>query len=434
VHKHIIKSESNRVIKILNEYITYKQINGLIMKTILKQKTTLMSGMAIIAMVVSFTMVSCKGKRTVKSNESMLCVGDYWTEAQGKAFLDQQRKTYTTAKAWRKRAKEVRTHILKGAGLTKFPEKCPLNPIIGEKRVYDGYQVQNVAFESLPGVYVTGSLYSPTDLKGTLAGILSPHGHWTEPNDYGRYRPDSQKRFAEMARMGAMVFGYDMVGFGQLGELGWKHEHPQTLKLQIWNSIRVIDFLLLMGADPKRIACTGESGGGTQTFLLTAVDDRVAVSVPVVQVSAYFFGGCICESGMPIHKAKNFQTNNVEIAAIAAPRPMLLVSDGDDWTKNNPEVEYPHIKYIYGLLGKPDLVKNAHFPTEKHGYDYSKRAAVYPFLAKYLGLDLSKAVNPDGSLKEEGIVIEDQKALYAFDEKHPFSAKGIRNNDGVIWK
>ena len=97
-------------------------------------------------------------------------------------------------------------------------------------------------------------------------------------------------------------------------------------------------------------------------------------------------------------------------------------------------MEYPHIKYIYGLLGKPNLIENVHLPNDKHGYDYNKRAAVYPFLAKYLGLDLSKAMNPDGSLKEEGIVIEDQKALYPFDDKHPFPANGIRNNDDVIWK
>lgn len=403
------------------------------MKTIFKQKITFLVAISMFGLLVSFTMVSCKGKKTDKSSESMLCVGDYWTEAQGKEFLDQQRQTYTTAAAWEKRAKQIRTQILKGAGLEKFPDKCPLNTYLGEKRVYDGYQVQNVAFESLPGVYVTGSLYTPTGAKGILAGILSPHGHWTTPGDVGRYRADSQKRFAAMARMGAMVFGYDMVGYGQMAELGWIHEHPQVLKLQLWNSIRAVDFLLSMGADPKRIACTGESGGGTQTFLLTAVDDRVAVSVPVVQVSAHFFGGCLCESGMPIHKSKNFQTNNVEIAALAAPRPMMIVSDGDDYTKNTPEVEYPHIKYIYGLLGKSDLVENAHFALEKHGYDYSKRAAVYPFLAKYLGLDLSKAVNPDGSLKEDGIVIEDQKALYPFDEKHPFPAKGIRKNDDVVW-
>jgi uncharacterized protein len=136
---------------------------------------------------------------------------------------------------------------------------------------------------------------------------------------------------------------------------------------------------------------------------------------------------------MPIHKAKNFQTNNVEIAALAAPRPMMIVSDGDDYTKNTASVEYPHIKYIYGLLGKPELVENADFPLEKHGYDYNKRAAVYPFLAKYLGLDISKAVNPDGSLKEDGIVIEKQKALYPFDQKHPLPENGIRKNDDVKW-
>jgi uncharacterized protein len=383
--------------------------------------------------MISSTLGSCKGKKTEMKPDTMLCMDAYWTEAQGKAFLDQQRKSYTSAEEWKKRAGKIRTQILKGAELEKFPEKCPLNPVIGEKRIYDGYQVQNIAFESLPGVYVTGSLYTPTDYKGALVGILSPHGHWTDTADYGRYRPDSQKRFAEMARMGAMVFGYDMVGFGQLAEFGWIHEHPKSLKLQTWNSIRAVDFLISMGADPKRIACTGESGGATQTFLLTAIDDRIAVSVPVVQVSAHFFGGCPCESGMPIHKAENFQTNNVEIAALAAPRPMMIVSDGDDYTKNTASVEYPHIKYIYGLLGKPELVENADFPLEKHGYDYSKRAAVYPFLAKHLGLDLSKAVKPDGSLKEDGIVIEKQKALYPFDEKHPFPPNAIRKNDDVKW-
>lgn len=368
-----------------------------------------------------------------KEPKPELCQGKYYTEEQGKQVLDKLKKTYTTAGEWQKRSKSIRKQILTGTGLDKFPKKCLLNPIIGKVRVYDGYQVQNVAFESLPGVYVTGSLYMPVGAKGKLPGILSPHGHWNKPDGIGRYQPDAQKRFASFARMGAMVFAYDMVGYGQMGELGWQHKHPQTLKQQLWNSIRSLDFLLSMGADPERIACTGASGGGTQTFLLTAIDDRVKVSVPVVMVSAHFFGGCVCESGLPIHKNGNFQTNNVEIAALAAPRPMLLVSDGDDWTKNTPEVEYPHIKYIYGLLGKPDLVENVHLINEKHDYGYNKRAAVYPFLAKYLGLDLSKIQNRDGSFNEDGIVIEDQQVLYPFDQEHPFPVNLIRNNDRVRW-
>lgn len=393
----------------------------------------LISFLAII-LLVSFTFTGQKDKTQDKKPESMLCVGNYWTEAEGKAFLEKMRPTYTTSDAWKKRAIQIRAQILKGTGLDKFPNKCPLNPIFGEKRVYDGYQVQNVAFESLPGVFVTGSLYTPLNAKGSIPGILNTHGHWSNPKDYGRYRPDAQKRFAVMARMGAMVFAYDMVGYGQLEEFGWKHQHPEALKLQLWNSIRSLDFLLSMGADPKRIGMTGASGGGTQTFLLTAIDDRVTVSVPVVQVSAHFFGGCVCESGMPIHKTADFQTNNVEIAACAAPRPLLLVSDGDDWTKNTANVEYPHIKYIYGLFGKSDLVANAHLPNDKHGYDYNKRAAVYPFLAKYLGLDVSKALNPDGTLNESTIVIEETKTLYSFNDKHPFPPNGVRKNDDVVWK
>ena len=367
------------------------------------------------------------------ASTNMLCQGNYFTEQEGKAFLETQRKTYTSQADWKKRAELIREHILKGVGLEKFPKKCKLNAIIGEKRLFDGYQVQNVAFESLPGVYVTGSLYTPTVSKGKLPGILSPHGHWSKPGDVGRYRPDAQKRFAAFARMGAMVFAYDMVGYGQMGEIGWKHEHPEVLKLQLWNSIRCLDFILAMGADPEKIACTGASGGGTQTFLLAAVDQRVKVSVPVVMVSAHFFGGCVCESGMPIHKDEGYQTNNVEIAACAAPHPMLLVSDGGDWTKNNPIVEMPHLKYIYQLYGKADLVQNVHLPNDKHGYDLHKREAVYPFLAKYLGLDVTKAINPDGTAKEEMITIEDQKALYPFDAKHPFPANAIRTNDGVKW-
>ena len=123
-----------------------------------------------------------------------------------------------------------------------------------------------------------------------------------------------------------------------------------------------------------------------------------------------------------------------EIAACAAPLPMLLVSDGNDCTKNTPKVEYPFVKYIYGLFGKSDLVENIHFPNGKHDFGYNKRAAVYPFLAKYLELDLKKAINPDGLLKEEGIVIEDQKAFYPFNNKYTFLANGIKNGNNVVWK
>ena len=391
-----------------------------------------------ITILVSGLIFSCVNnnptkQRIVEAEQSKSGQTYQWSESEGKEFLSNIRRSIITAEAWEERAKQIRSHILNGSGLNPFPEKCPLNPIIGEKRLFDGYEVINVAFESLPGVYVTGSLYTPTNVKGAIPGVLSPHGHWPNKDDYGRYRPDVQKRCAAIARMGAMVFSYDMVGYGQLADFGWKHEHPETMKLQIWNSIRAVDFLLSMGADPKRIACTGASGGGTQTFLLAAVDPRIYVSVPVVMVSYRHFGGCICELGMPIHYNKGFKTNNVEIAACMAPKPLLLVSVGTDATESTPEVEYPFLKYIYGLFGKAEMSENAHLPHDQHGYDYNKRAAVYPFLAKHLGLDLARAMNPDGTLNEESIVIEKQEALYTFDKSHPFPKNGIRNNNDIVW-
>lgn len=385
-------------------------------------------------------MISCQGSNEVEESKNETLTEKskagqiyHLTEAEGKKYLHELRQSLSSQEDWQKRAKEIRSYLLKTTGLDPLPEKCPLNPIFGDIRKFDGYQVQNVAFESLSGVYVTGSLYSPLTATEKPAGILSPHGHWPNREDYGRYRTDVQNRCASMARMGALVFSYDMVGYGQLAELGWVHEAPETMKLQIWNSIRSVDFLLSLGVDPKRIASTGASGGGTQTFHLSAVDPRISVSVPVVMVSYRHFGGCVCELGMDIQKSGKFKYNNAEIAACVAPNPLLLVSVGTDATEFTPNVEFPFEQYIYSLFGKSEMAENAHFPEEDHGYEASKRAAVYPFLAKHLDLDLSAVFNNDGSLNEDGITIEKIEALYPFDEKHPFPKEGIKTNKDVVW-
>ena len=350
----------------------------------------------------------------------LLCQGNYQTEEQAKEQLARFIKSYPSLGQWQAKAERIREGILRGAELMPLPKKCDLKPIIHTKREYDGYTVENAAFESLPGVFVTGNLYRPRNGKGPFAGILCPHGHWGNPSDYGRFRPDMQKRCATLARMGAVVFSYDMVGYGDWKNAGWDHKYPKALKLQLWNSIRAIDFLTSRkDVDPTRIAVTGASGGGTQSFLVTAVDNRIAVSVPTVMVSAHFFGGCDCESGMPIHKSATHETNNVEIAALAAPRPMLLISDGKDWTKNNPDVEFPHIRKIYAYYRATDNVENLHLPDEGHDYGLSKRLGAYKFLAKHLDLSLDNVSKPDGSIDESFVVIEKTEDMYVFNDKHP---------------
>lgn len=363
------------------------------------------------------------------SQDDMLCVGHYFTEEEGAAFLHKQAAGYPTLEAWQAHAATVREGILKGAGLDTFPARNPLNPIIRGKQVMEGYTVENVAFESRPGFFVTGNLYRPLG-KGPFAGILSPHGHWNQPENYGRMRKNLQMRAATLAKMGAVVFAYDMVGYGESTQC--QHKHPLSLKIQIWNSLRAMDFLLSMpDIDPARIGITGASGGGTQAFMLTAIDDRVAVSVPVVQVSAHFFGGCVCESGMPVHKSARHQTNNVEIAALAAPRPMLLVSDGDDWTHNMPDVEYPHIQHIYGLFNTKDKVEMAHFPDEVHDYGPNKRKPMYRFMARHLGLDLERVLDAEGNIDESGIQELPTRSLRVFDTDHPMPARAVQGDEAV---
>jgi dienelactone hydrolase len=354
------------------------------------------------------------------SQESELCQGYYLSEDAARHQLAEFSRSYSDLDGWIQRAENIRKGILRGAGLLHPLAKCGLNPIIHSKRTYDGYTVENVAFESLPGFYVTGNLYRPTGGKAPFTGILCPHGHFKIPNGGGRFRPDHQIRCAILAIMGAVVFSYDMVGWGDSTQT--THDHPKVLALQLWNSIRAVDFLLsLSEVDPERIGITGASGGGTQTFLLAAVDNRVTASVPTVMVSAHFFGGCICESGMPIHKSPHHKTNNAEIAALAAPCPQLIISCGKDWTKNTPDVEFPYIRNVYGLYGAENRIENLHLADEDHDYGLSKRAGMYKFFAKHFRLSLDKIIDPDrfNDIDESRAVIEKQDLMRVFSTGHP---------------
>jgi uncharacterized protein len=352
-----------------------------------------------------------------------LCQGNYYTEKQGADKLRSLTHRIESVKDWEQHADSIRATLRKGMELDVFPARTPLNPMYRNKKVLDGYTVESVVFESLPGFFVTGNLYKPAGKlkKKSLAVILSPHGHFPDKDDYARFRKDMQVRCASMARMGALVFAYDMVGWGESVQVSHK---DKVLALQTWNSIRAIDFLLTFPeADPRRIGVTGASGGGTQTFMLAALDERVKISVPVVMVSAHFFGGCACESGMPVHKNGNTVYSNAEIACVIAPKPMLWVSDGNDWTKNNSTVEYPFAQHVYRLYNKESQVESVHLETEGHDYGRSKRMAVYPFLAKHLGLDLSKITNTDGKVSEDFVTVLDQKDLTYFKEKEIASLK-----------
>ncbi len=350
--------------------------------------------------------------------------------ASASARLASMRAAWSGGDQWRSRAVEIRRRLLArldlptlapdGANAATAHARGPLDPLESPRRPHDGYFVQNIAFRAFDGSRVTGNLYLPAITAGPAPAVLCPHGHFGASADdpEGRFRRDMQIRCATLARMGAVVLAFDMVGWGE-SDIAEHHE-PAALPLQCWNSVRALDYLCSRpDVDPDRIAVTGASGGGTQTFLLTALDERVTASVPCVQVSAHFFGGCECETGLPIHTYDDLVTNNVEIAAMAAPRPLLLISNGQDWTKNTPEVEFPAIREIYAAVGAPDNVENAHFGDEGHDYGPSKRRVMYEFLARHLALDIARVRTHDGAIDESTVTIEPREALLAYGPDRP---------------
>jgi hypothetical protein len=293
---------------------------------------------------------------------------------------------FATVEAWKPRAEYLRLHVLASAGLLPLPERTPLGAsVFGEIRRSD-YTVSRVYFESLPGFFVTGNLYRPNG-DGPFPAILSPHGHWA----YGRLENTAinsmPARAINLARQGFVVFTYDMVGYNDSQQVphtfSGKREYMWGLSLsglQLWDSIRAIDFLETLPYVRKdAIGMTGESGGGTQTFLAAAADSRIAVAAPVNMISLHMQGGCVCENPPGLR----LETTNVELAAAIAPRPLLMVSATGDWTAETLEVEYPAVRAIYELFGAADRVRAVRI-TAEHNYNKDSREAMYAWMAHWL--------------------------------------------------
>ena len=344
-----------------------------------------------------------------------------WSVADGWAKLDSIAKLYHDEASWEKRKDLLRPALYKALDLYPLPAKPDSKPIITQKRIYNGYSVENIAIEILPGLYINGSLYKPLHYKGKIPVMLSPDGHW----DKQRYRADCQLRCASLARMGCMAYSYDLFAWGE-SLLQFKSEDHRTSIAQVvqtLGAIRIIDYLLtLKETDPNRLGISGGSGGGSHTVLMAALDPRIKLSAPVVAVSSYFYGGCPCESGMPIHMVCG-GTDNVELAAMAAPNPQLLITDGKDWTAHMPEHDFPYLQKMYGYYGKTNLVENVHLPNEGHDYGPSKRDALYKFVAKNFNLDIHKIEDKSGKIDESEVTIEKEPLMYVFGDHGQYLPK-----------
>jgi hypothetical protein len=346
---------------------------------------------------------------------------------------------------WVLAAEAIRERLLVSTGLWPMPPKTPLVPVVHGKIDRGDYSIEKVFFASHPGHYVTGNLYRPTGKSGKLPGVLCPHGHWPSGRfhdageETGRGQLESeaeqfmsgarfpiQARLVHLARMGCVVFHYDMVGYADSRQIDHREGFVDAtaglwsqnfMGLQTFNSMRALDFLCgLPEVDLTRVAVTGSSGGGTQTFMLCALDPRPAVAFPAVMVSTAMQGGCICENAPYLRHG----INNVAMAALFAPKPMAL-SGADDWTIDIETKGLPELRQVYSLYGQRDLVFAKAFPQFGHNYNHVARQMMYGWLEAHLGLQ------PDEPMREHDFWPLTAAEMSVFDEAHPLpdDARGV---------
>jgi hypothetical protein len=259
-----------------------------------------------------------------------------------------------------------------------------------------------------------------------VPGVLFAHGHWTDARlseatdaELRREIADGEERFeqggrsrfqsmcVQLARMGCVVWQWDMLGNSDSQQLSMKLVHgfakqrpemnttenwglfsPQAeahlqsvMGLQTWNSIRALDFVIsLPEVDEKRIGVTGASGGGTQTFMLCGIDDRPAVAFPAVMVSTAMQGGCVCENSSYLRQ----DAGNIDLAGLFAPKP-LGMSGAKDWTIDIEKKGLPELKALYKLYDAEDKVM-AKYLNFAHNYNQPSRELMYNFFNKHLKL------------------------------------------------
>jgi hypothetical protein len=327
------------------------------------------------------------------------------TVQEGEKMLTYLWSLYPDKDKWEERKSCLLQEVREILGIDSLlAKRVSTKPLLSKARKFAGYTVRNFAIETLPGLYVAGSVYSPLS-KGDHPLIICPNGHFGG----GRYREDQQLRMATLARMGAVCVDYDLFGWGesalQVGSAAHRSSAAQVI--QAMNGITILDYMLTQkNIDKKRIGVNGGSGGGTQTVLLTVLDDRYSAAAPVVSLASHFDGGCPCESGLPVTLACS-GTNNAELAALFAPRPLLIVSDGKDWTHSVPTLEFPYLKEIYRFYDREENVKNVHLPDEGHDFGINKRKAVYDFFASVFSLDKTQ-------IDEKKVTIEPEEDLKIF--------------------
>jgi cephalosporin-C deacetylase-like acetyl esterase len=346
--------------------------------------------------------------------------GDYleFVRSQAAAMRANDKPPATLAD-WEKQRDALRKNLRAAWGDVPA-EPCPLEPKkLGELK-RDGYRVEKLIFQTLPGVWMTANAYVP-DRPGKLPAILQVHGHWKG----AKQDPVVQRRCIGAAKLGFFVLCVDAFGAGERGvgkALGEYHGEmtaatllPVDLPLsglQVYENTRAVDYLRTRPeVDPDRIGITGASGGGNQTMYAGAWDARLKAVVPVCSVGNYqsYLGAacCLCEV---VPGALTF-TEEWGVLGLTAPRALMVVNatkDARQFSVGEAKKSLALAEPIYKLYGRPANVRHAVFESP-HDYNQAMREAMYGWMALHL-----KGEGDGSPIKEPEIKTEDPEALRCY--------------------
>lgn len=294
-------------------------------------------------------------------------------------------------------------------GLPEGVEKVPPATITGRIEGED-HVVEKLAFESFPGYFVPALLYRPKRNDGPAPGVLSPCGH----SEIGKAAGPYQVLHINLARRGYVVLTYDPVGQGERSQF-WDLAKGRTrfdlgcgehavignalyllgsnlARFRIWDGLRGIDYMTSRPeVDAKRIGCVGNSGGGTLTAYITALDPRVSAAAICCYITTLprRMGNRIQEdpSADPEQDISGFVSEGIDHAgllALCAPRPMLLgTAQFDFFPIEGARESFAEAKRLYEIAGAGDRIARAEAP-EKHGLTRPLREAVYGWFDRWL--------------------------------------------------
>lgn len=327
-----------------------------------------------------------------------------------------------TAEDVRKRQESIKAKFLESLG--DLPERTPLNARVVGRESRDGYAVERVLFESRPGHHVTANLYLPEG-PPPYPGVLVPCGH----TDVGKAGETYQRASILLAKNGMAALCYDPIGQGERAQVLDAKGKPaipqstaehnaagvgallvgrQAASYRIWDGFRALDYLASRPeVDPKRLGCTGNSGGGTMTAYLMALDDRIAAAAPSCYITSFdrllsTIGPQDAEQILTGQLA--FGMDHADYITLRAPKPTLVcVGTRDYFDIDGAWASFREAKLLYGRLGFGERVDLFEF-DDPHGFSRPRREAAMRWLRRWL-------LHRDDAPREGDFPVADPAAL-----------------------